>query len=168
MSTLRVQLAALADGHSQLHFEVSPADVGLEPEEWPASILLDAEVDRRGDQITLRGRLATGTQEDCARCLSPFSYSLDSEFTAIADRDQGHSSGDAQEMDDYLIFHDGRVLDLDELAREQAVLGRPMQSLCQPDCKGLCPGCGVNLNESSCQCDPDRVESPPGADSDSV
>jgi uncharacterized protein len=168
MNALRVQLATLADGHSQLHFEVSPVDVGLEPEEWPASILLDAEVDRRGDQITLRGRLTTGTQEDCARCLNPFSYSLETEFTAIADRATKHSSGDAQEMDDYLIFHDGRVLELGELAREQAVLGRPMQSLCRPDCKGLCLGCGVNLNESSCQCGSDRAEGPPSAGSDTV
>lgn len=168
MSALRVQLATLADGHSQLHFEVAPAEVGLDPEQWPASIVLDAEVDRRGDQITLRGRVMTGIEEDCARCLRSFSDSLESEFTAIADRSGEHSPDDAQQMDDYLLFHDGRVLELDELAREQAVLSRPMLSLCQPDCRGLCPLCGANRNENPCQCKPDRTGSPPGAERDPV
>lgn len=168
MSALRVQLATLADGHSQLHFEVSPADLGLEPEEWPAPILLDAEVDRRGDQITLRGRLATGILEDCARCLSSFRSLLETEFTAIADRGGDLAPGDAQEMDDYLIFHDGRVLELDELAREQAVLGRPIQSLCRPGCKGLCPRCGADLNEGPCGCGSGGVQNAPRTGSDTV
>jgi uncharacterized protein len=37
--------------------------------------------------------------------------------------------------------------------REQVLLSLPARTLCQPDCKGLCPRCGVNRNETACSCD---------------
>jgi uncharacterized protein len=38
------------------------------------------------------------------------------------------------------------------LLRENVLLNLPLQPLCRADCRGLCPHCGVNLNESSCGC----------------
>ena len=39
-----------------------------------------------------------------------------------------------------------------ELMREQFYLALPMKPLCQPDCKGLCPVCGINRNRETCTC----------------
>jgi uncharacterized protein len=128
-------------------------------------VRLDAELDRRGDQFTLRGELITETSEECARCLNSFRSQLESEFTVIADRGGRHSQEDEPEMDDYLLFHDGRVLELEKPVREQIVLSRPMQSLCRPDCKGLCLRCGADLNAEPCKCESGRVERPPGTGS---
>jgi uncharacterized protein len=36
--------------------------------------------------------------------------------------------------------------------REQVLLSLPSRTLCQPDCKGLCPRCGQNLNQATCNC----------------
>jgi len=52
--------------------------------------------------------------------------------------------------DDDVVFHDGRALDLDVPVREAAILARSMAPLCRPDCKGLCPVCGADLNERPC------------------
>ncbi len=43
---------------------------------------------------------------------------------------------------------------LDELVRQTVALSAPRQALCKPDCKGLCPVCGRNLNTGSCGCKP--------------
>ena len=43
-------------------------------------------------------------------------------------------------------------LELLDAIREEMVLSQPLLALCRTDCKGLCPQCGTNLNESSCQC----------------
>lgn len=43
-------------------------------------------------------------------------------------------------------------IDLDEAARADLLLELPSKFLCSPDCKGLCPQCGVNLNVESCTC----------------
>ena len=39
-----------------------------------------------------------------------------------------------------------------ELARTAFILGMDTKTLCSEDCKGICPGCGVNLNQGSCTC----------------
>ncbi|HLC21226.1 MAG TPA: DUF177 domain-containing protein [Candidatus Methylomirabilis sp.] len=41
--------------------------------------------------------------------------------------------------------------------RENVLLNLPLQPLCRAECRGLCSRCGVNLNETSCQC---RVQEP--------
>jgi uncharacterized protein len=43
-------------------------------------------------------------------------------------------------------------LQLEDVLREQVLLALPARTLCQPDCKGLCPVCGHNRNEVSCDC----------------
>ena len=43
-------------------------------------------------------------------------------------------------------------LDLSEAVRQYAESALPIQAVCLPDCRGLCPGCGQNLNETTCGC----------------
>lgn len=51
-------------------------------------------------------------------------------------------------------------VELDPILREQIVLEEPIQHLCRPDCRGLCPHCGVNLNQQSCDCHEEHTSSP--------
>ena len=53
--------------------------------------------------------------------------------------------------DDILLLDNGTV-DLSELARETFILNMPSKTLCREDCRGLCSGCGVNLNYEKCRC----------------
>ena len=43
-------------------------------------------------------------------------------------------------------------IDLAEEIRQETLLNLPQKILCREDCKGICPGCGVNLNTEACQC----------------
>ena len=45
------------------------------------------------------------------------------------------------------------VLDLHEGVRQYILMSEPAKPLCRPDCKGLCPECGNNLNQTTCSCD---------------
>lgn len=47
---------------------------------------------------------------------------------------------------------DNGTVDLSELARETFILNMPSKTLCREDCRGLCSGCGVNLNYEKCRC----------------
>jgi uncharacterized protein len=47
---------------------------------------------------------------------------------------------------------DGDVLDLGPLVREALLLELPATPLCRPDCRGLCPRCGVDRNVETCSC----------------
>jgi uncharacterized protein len=59
-----------------------------------------------------------------------------------------HTSGEAP-----LITMD--TIDLGPVVHEAVVLAEPMRVLCAPDCRGLCPQCGKDLNEGPCGCTDD-------------
>ena len=50
------------------------------------------------------------------------------------------------------------VATLAELAREYLLLDAPTTPLCKPDCAGLCPICGTNRNEETCDCKTDAID----------
>ena len=64
-----------------------------------------------------------------------------------------------------LCFHFEKVRDLEvdltDDVREELLLAIPSCFYCSPDCKGICPVCGTNLNHASCSCDRDRTEPEP-------
>jgi uncharacterized protein len=111
---------------------------------------LDGPIDLRlrletlNDGITVRGTIATPWRGVCRRCLAPLSG------VDIADVDELYQKV-VIDPDAYLI-EDGQ-LDLVPLVRETALLQLDDERLCRPDCAGLCPQCGIDRNEESCDCD---------------
>jgi uncharacterized protein len=49
-------------------------------------------------------------------------------------------------------FYEGDGMQLEDILREQILLSLPMQKICREDCRGICPVCGKNRNEFSCDC----------------
>jgi uncharacterized protein len=49
-------------------------------------------------------------------------------------------------------FYEGGGLELEDILLEQVVLALPMQRVCSDACKGICPVCGGNRNETTCDC----------------
>jgi len=82
----------------------------------------------------------------CDRCGEPF----DKPFHVSVERMLAGELED-EENDDILLLEDGSF-DLDELMREAFILNMDTKTLCREDCKGLCPGCGANLNYETCRC----------------
>lgn len=56
-----------------------------------------------------------------------------------------------EDNDDFILV-ENMVLNLDELLLEDIYLSLPARFLCKKDCKGLCPYCGADLNDSVCNC----------------
>ena len=60
---------------------------------------------------------------------------------------------DPQDPEDPELFPiEDSELDLDELLETCFILDMDSKFLCRPDCAGLCPGCGANLNDGECTC----------------
>jgi uncharacterized protein len=117
---------------------------------------IDARATRSGDQLRLTGRVAATVQIDCARCLAPVPVNVDESFDLFY-IPSVNRLGPAEERelakDDLLIaFYRDDCLDLDDVVREQIDLALPMARVCSDACRGLCPTCGANLNESKCSC----------------
>jgi uncharacterized protein len=55
-------------------------------------------------------------------------------------------------------FYEGDGLELNDVLRENVLLALPMQRVCSASCKGICPICGQNRNQSECQCRSEAVD----------
>ena len=108
--------------------------------------------------ILVQGRFQAQMQMDCARCLEPVAVplevSVDELFTPTVDILTGKSVT-PEEEDRALWIDEHHILDLSEVTRQGVLLALPMSVTCREDCRGLCPNCGQNLNESKCTCGPE-------------
>ncbi len=108
-----------------------------------------------GAEIEIRGALATAIGYQCARCLDPVEHAVDLKFDLVYRPITSITRGDEFEVphgeEEIGFYHEGRLL-LEDVAKEQVLLSLPMKVLCSPDCRGLCPVCGINLNRETCTC----------------
>ena len=83
----------------------------------------------------------------CARCGKAFSEPYSFQFEGRFSRESFDADGE-----DPVYAYEGDVLDLDRAVMDYFYLNLPLISVCKPDCKGLCPVCGANRNETDCGC----------------
>lgn len=124
---------------------------------------VDLEIQRRTDHIHIGGNITGVIEVACHRCLSPFAFPLDEKVDVFLIEERQTPEEEETELDeeemDYEFF-DGEVIEVDQLVAEQIFLALPVKVLCSESCKGLCPRCGVNLNEDTCKCRKDDSNSP--------
>jgi uncharacterized protein len=92
----------------------------------------------------------------CARCLDPVRHSLGGDFDLLfrpLSADAGPSERALGAPDTEIGYYQDEGLVLEDVLREQVLLSLPARSLCRPDCQGLCPRCGRNLNTEPCTCE---------------
>ena len=97
-----------------------------------------------GESLLVKGTAKTVLRSVCALCAKPFdepfSFSFEERFVKDPDPDD----------DRYPMGHEEQ--DITRPVLDNLFLNLPLQSLCRPDCKGLCPVCGCDLNLVQCGC----------------
>jgi uncharacterized protein len=110
-------------------------------------------VKKVGEEILIKGRIATSLSLICSRCLAPFESSIDSRFDLVYLPEELDVIQDQLESDDLnkLFYYNGRI-DIEEVILEQLNLTFPAKPLCSADCQGICPVCGKIIRDSGCGC----------------
>ena len=126
----------------------------------PAEV--SGRIQRDGKEVELRGRLHTKLEVVCGRCLKPVELPLATEFKerfvrAVSWAAEEQHQLQAEDLD--LAVFDGEGIELDDLVREELLLAVPVNVLCQEDCRGLCPNCGIDRNLNDCQCQSNEIDS---------
>jgi uncharacterized protein len=106
--------------------------------------------------IRLRGTYDGTFEVPCARCVEPVRHELSGEFDLLfrpLGVDTGGSEREISTQETEIGYYENGGLALEDVLREQVLLSLPPRTLCQPDCKGLCPRCGLNRNETACSCE---------------
>ena len=98
---------------------------------------------------------------ECGRCLTatvlPLEFPFSEEYFQTVVVNTGAPLPKPEDPDVFLI-NEVHKLDLADAMREYALLNVPMVPLCRPDCKGLCPVCGANLNDVVCDCTTEEID----------
>lgn len=128
-----------------------------------APLQVQAIAELVNSDIRIRGRLDTRLEMECDRCIAQMELAVSQDFdlfyrpvSAMAREEESEVAGGDLEVG----FYPGEGVDLADLVREQVILSLPMKRICRPDCRGLCPVCGLNLNIKACECRQQEASSP--------
>lgn len=117
---------------------------------YPYPLEITAEVNKFEKNILCKVHLKTVAHYTCDRCLELFDRPLEFNFELLF-----RSGKDKLETDEEDVINlpaETVEVDLTERIIENLILEIPMKILCKDDCKGICPKCGANLNQETCQC----------------
>ncbi len=110
-------------------------DVDSQGVNFSESIDAKAKIRKSGAEVFIEVSLESPVEYTCSRCLAKFTDVFKKAFNV-----------------NYEV-KSGDVLAVDEDIRQEMILDSPMKVMCKPDCKGLCPNCGQNLNVAECECE---------------
>ncbi len=152
----------------KVRFEAAyaPGQIDLAERKLRQTVPLDvegtAELIASIAEIRVRGRISGRLECDCDRCLEAASFPVAGEFDVVYEPAERSRNGPPEaaiaDEESEVGYYEGDGLELDDVVREQILLWLPMQRLCRPECRGICPVCGRNRNLDACSC------APPAAD----
>ncbi len=135
--------------------------------EFTDPVKIELDISRIRETVEVKGRVETRVKIGCRRCLHPFDTPARKRFRLyyaphMPDMDRSATedgieiSADVIEM----VPFEGDEIDFREAIQEQVVMALPPWPLCDEECKGLCVKCGADLNQETCDCETETVDSP--------
>lgn len=114
-----------------------------------STIVVDLVAESLSDGIVVNGSIRAPFQGECRRCLSPLAGFIDVDV---------HELYQVHVTDPEAFPIVGDQIDLVPMVRETVLLEIPDAPVCRPDCAGLCPHCGVDLNVTTCDCVAEAID----------
>ena len=124
-------------------YEADDSAITLPDAEYSRPVSVNGTLTLGGNEVWAEGEIEYFVSTKCSRCLD------DVIFHNIVEFDETFSEDD--NADGAYLYSRGLV-DLTEMVNEKLLLSFPVSVLCKEDCKGICSGCGVNLNHEDCKC----------------
>jgi uncharacterized protein len=139
--------------------EADSADYGIDGVAFRDLMNVRLSIQKVKEEFYCHGDTSVKVEVECSRCLEIFELELIGELSFVIKTEKGKQvlSTDTNEEVIYVKLNEP-VIDLNETIRQALLLSLPIKPVCHPDCKGLCPGCGVNLNLESCDCKGQEID----------
>lgn len=160
---MRIQLENLEGGRGDFAQVYQPDELNPVDERviltQPATV--SGKIRLSGNEVFVEGHVETLAQLECDRCLKPVQLPVNADFSLEymtgAEYESSSVAALSEEEMSVSVF-DGESIDVDEIVKEQILLALPARTLCQEECKGICPECGIDLNTGQCNCTPNEVD----------
>ncbi len=144
---------ALREPGEMIPFEAT-ADIELERDDFiengPAT--MRGQMTAIGESIAVMGKITLPGKARCARCLEEFPTEIFARLEETFVRKGNLQEQSEDDEGDEAMLYEGEAIELDRAAEAALYLNMPMRFLCKTSCKGLCPICGKDRNQSPCTC----------------
>jgi uncharacterized protein len=172
-SSLKVRVDELPEAGRRFHFHrdaawflemIGPPE-GSRDMRLAHPVNADLEVIPEGGQVRISGRVRATLLLFCGRCLREYAFEVDETLSVMLLKrrpEETSAEVDLRAEDLDTEHFDGVTIDLDRIVGEELLLALPQKGVCSPECKGLCAGCGADLNRERCTC-PDQGKVSPFA-----
>lgn len=123
----------------------APSRIGLDlvAIEKGTDVALDLRLESVSEGVLVTGTVAADTVGECSRCLEPFADSVTLHLTELFAYPDSTTEETTEEDEVYRVVDD--EIDLEPVIVDAVGLELPLQPLCNDDCEGLCPECGIRL-----------------------
>ena len=128
-------------------------DVFLPPDTKLKNLTGNVRVTRTAQGLLVQAKMNAEISTECARCLTDFFQPLEAEFTDL------YAFSPNSITDSGLILPENGKINLAPILRDEMLISIPINPVCKPDCKGLCPVCGEDLNISTCEHQEEAIDS---------
>ncbi len=146
---MMIRFVSYPDGVHYIELNKPSKDLGLD-KEVTGDVVLKCKMDKSFHQIYLDCKIEANAKMVCDRCNDEFNGLLTNSFKITYLFEKVEEVSD--DLNIKYISHEIDRINLSKEVTEYCELSLPMKKLCSEDCKGLCPKCGVNLNEKQCEC----------------
>jgi uncharacterized protein len=160
---MQIELASLEGSENKFVHLYEPGELVLNDERVRLieSPEVSGRIIRPGRGVKVNGRISGCVEVECDRCLKLIRMPIATEFKleyVTTEEYQTFHAAELREEELTLSVFDGEVIDIDEMVREQVLLAVPSHVLCQTNCKGFCPVCGVDKNLVDCSCEVSGID----------
>lgn len=133
-------------------------DLAVDGVGFPSPIEVNLFGTKTGDELVFQGSISARAELECARCLDTFESVLTSKMQFVIHLIEINQPQDSDDDDFVVLPKTTQEYDIGQRVREAIILELPLKPLCSDSCLGLCPMCGTNLNDSTCDCTPDKTD----------
>jgi len=133
-------------------------DLAVDGVEFPSPIEVNLFGTKTGDELVFQGTISTRAELECSRCLDTYESVLTSKLQFVIHLIEINQPQESDDADFVVLPKTTQEYDIGQRVREAIILELPLKPLCSDSCLGLCPMCGTNLNDSTCDCTPDKTD----------
>lgn len=160
-NVLEWSVHSLTEGDNKFHLSLKPEDIGIDTITRNKMIESDINLKRNGSEILLEGEVKFSLDLDCSRCFKQFTLNKNEKIYAYFIKRKPSVNAENKDLSEKNVkaeYYENDTINISPVLSDTINLSLPIKPLCRNDCKGLCPFCGVDLNNNQCNCKKEKMD----------
>lgn len=152
---MKLKLSSFSEEKQIVKADLTCKQIGLKEVGLIDPVKVEVKLAKNRSCLTVECDIAVATVFNCDRCLNDYKSIMETQ-TAFAIASDYRMKSDSDDM--IFVSKVEDQVDISKNIRDAILLDYPMKKLCSQTCKGLCPGCGSNLNIDKCNCENEMID----------